>query len=212
MKVLMLNGSPDAKGSTYLALAAIAEQLTKEDVESEIVNIGTKPMQDCIDCGKCGQLHECVFGKNDGVNAFLAKAKAADGFVFGTPVYYAHPTGRVISFLDRVFFADLHNGYPSFAHKPVAAVAVARRAGQVASLDVMQKYFGLAEMQIVCSTYWNEVFALTPADVPKDEEGFQTMRNIGRNLAWALKCIKAGKSAGVAYPKAEAAALTNFIR
>ena len=212
MKVLMLNGSPNAKGSTSLALDAIINQLTQEGIESELVNIGPKPMQDCVECGKCAQLHECIFGKNDGVNAFLAKAKAADGFVFGTPVYYGHPSGRVLSFLDRLFFADLHNGYSTFAHKPVAAVAVARRAGQVAALDVMQKHFALAQMQIVCSTYWNEVFAYTPEDVPKDAEGFQTMRNIGRNLAWALKCIHAGNGAGIPHPVDETAEFTNFIR
>ena len=169
MKVLLLNGSHHQNGNTALALEEAAKALEAEGVETELFQIGSGAIQDCIDCGKCTE-KGCIF-TGDPVNAF------------GTPVYYAHPTGRVLSFLDRVFYAA--GGI--FRLKPGASIAVARRAGTTASVDVMNKYFTIAEMPVVSSTYWNVGHGLAAGDILKDAEGLQTIRNLGKNMAYLLK-------------------------
>ncbi len=206
MKVLLLNGSPRAEGCTFTALSVIAETLNAEGVETEIFQIGNKPVQDCIACGGCKGKGLCVF--DDVVNEFIKKSANADGFVFGTPVYYAHPTGRVLSALDRIFYAGKEN----FRHKPCAVIASARRAGTTLSLNVMEKYAGITEMPIISSTYWNMAHGNTPEQVLKDEEGMQSMRNIAKNTAWILKCIEAGEKAGITAPENRKDIRTNFIR
>ena len=206
MKVLLVNGSPRAAGCTFTALSEVAKTLQEEGVETEIFQLGTKPVQDCIACMKCRELQKCVF--DDVANELIEKAKGADGFVFGTPVYYAHPSGRVQSVLDRAFYAG---GY-AFACKPGAAVASARRGGTAASFDVLNKYFGITSMPVVSSTYWNMVYGKTPDEVRQDAEGMQTMRNLGRNMAYLLKCMEAGRAAGIAFPAQENSVRTNFIR
>ncbi len=206
MKVLMLNGSARPTGNTYIALKEIGEQLKKEGIDYEIVNVGNKPLRDCMGCDRCTD-KGCVF-EDDGVNEFLAKARGADGFVFGTPVYYAHPSGRILSFLDRVFYS----GGRAFAFKPGAAVAVARRGGTSASFDVMNKYFGIAQMPVIGSTYWNLVHGARAGEAAEDAEGLQTMRNLARNMAYYLKCQEAGRQAGVPLPEPERTNRTNFIR
>ena len=145
---------------------------------------------------------------DDIVNRVIAKAENADGFIFGSPVYYAHPSGRIISLLDRIFYA----GSAVFANKPGAAVVSARRAGTTASLDVLNKYFTISRMPIVSSRYWNMVHGNTPEEVRQDEEGMQIMKILGQNMAWLLKCIAAGRQAGITPPEAEAVRMTNFIR
>ncbi|MCI6888533.1 MAG: flavodoxin family protein [Lachnospiraceae bacterium] len=206
-KVLLLNGSCNEHGCTFTALSEVAGALEKEGVETEIFQLGKAAIRDCIGCGACGKLGRCTFG-DDCVNEFVAKAKEADGFVFGTPVYYAHPSGRVLSFLDRVFFS----GGAAFAFKPGAAVASARRAGTTASLDVLNKYFTICRMPVVSSNYWNMVHGNRPEEVLQDQEGLQIMRGIGQNMAWMIKCIEAGKAAGIGYPETEPKVKTNFIR
>lgn len=206
MKVLMLNGSPKANGNTYTALLEIGKQLNKENIEYEIVQIGGAPMRDCIGCGRCTE-NGCIFS-DGGVNVFIAKAKEADGFVFGTPVYYAHPSGRILSFLDRVFYS----GGRAFKFKPAASVAVARRAGTTASFDCLNKYFGISQMPVAGSTYWNNVHGAVPGEVSFDEEGMRTMRNLARNLAWMIRCFDAGKKNGIPLPETETGNKTNFIR
>lgn len=206
MKVLLVNGSPRAAGCTFTALSEVAKTLQEEGIETEIFQLGTKPVQDCIACMKCRELQKCVF--DDVANELIEKAKGADGFVFGTPVYYAHPSGRVQSVLDRAFYAG---GY-AFACKPGAAVVSARRGGTAASFDVLNKYFGIASMPVVSSTYWNMVYGKTPDEVRQDAEGMQTMRNLGRNMAYLLKCMEAGRAAGIAFPAQENSVRTNFIR
>ena len=206
MKVLMLNGSPKANGNTYTALLEIGKQLNKENIEYEIVQIGGAPMRDCIGCGRCTE-NGCIFS-DDGVNEFIAKAKEADGFVFGTPVYYAHPSGRILSFLDRVFYS----GGRAFKFKPAASVAVARRAGTTASFDCLNKYFGISQMPVASATYWNNVHGAVPGEVSFDEEGMRTMRNLARNLAWMIRCFDAGKKNGIPLPETETGNKTNFIR
>lgn len=205
MKILMLNGSPRQTGNTFCALTEIGKQLEKEGLEYEIFQIGSGNVQDCIACGKC-RGEGCVF--NDSVNDFLKKAKQADGFVFGTPVYYAHPSGRILSFLDRAFYS----GSKFFAHKPAASVAVARRSGTTASFDVLNKYFGISQMPIAGSTYWNNAHGSKPGEAVLDEEGMQTMRNLAKNIAWLVKCVALGKENGINVPDAERIFRTNFIR
>ena len=206
MKVILVNGSPRKTGNTYRCLQEIGAQLEKEGIDSEIFWLGNGPVRDCIGCGKCTDAG-CIFA-DDCVNEFLAKAKEADGFVFGTPVYYAHPSGRILSFLDRVFYA----GQELLTYKPGAAVTIARRGGTVASYDVINKYMGINQMPIVTSTYWNQAFGRLPDEAEQDTEGMQTMRNLARNMAWLLKCLEAGKKAGVALPATERGGSMHFIR
>lgn len=205
MKVLLLNSSPHKNGTTYTALCECARALNEQGIETEIYQLGSKPIQDCIGCAKCRTLGKCIF--SDSVNEFCEKAKQADGFIFGTPVYYAHPTGQLLSFMDRCFYS----GGMHFAFKPAAAVSASRRAGGVTSMDVTNKYFSINQMPIVSSTYWNEPHGKNGEEVKSDAEGMATMYNLGRNMAWLLRCIEAGKNAGVEYPQNEKV-LTNFVR
>ena len=207
MKVLLVNGSPKANGNTATALAEVAEQLNAEGIDTEVFQLGAKPIRDCIGCGQCGKLDcRCTFD-DDVVNELIAAAEQADGFVFGSPVYYAHPSGRILSALDRAFYA----GGKAFAHKPGAAVAVARRGGTSTTFDVLNKYFTINQMPVVASTYWNNVFGAMPGEAAQDAEGLATMRNIGKNMAWLLHCIEAGQAAGIEAPEADRER-TNFIR
>ena len=148
MKVLLVNGSPRKNGCTNAALGEIAKTLAEEGVESEIFWVGAKPVRDCIACHKCDEPGKCVFD-DDPANALAEKAKECDGFVFGSPVYYAHPSGQLLSMLDRAFYS----GGGAFEGKPGAAVVIARRGGTAASFDVINKYFGICRMPVVASTY-----------------------------------------------------------
>lgn len=208
MKVLLINGSCHKNGCTFTALTEIETTLKTYDIETEIIQTGSEAIRDCIACGKCRELdNECTFD-DDIVNEVIAKAKEADGFVFGTPVYYAHPSGRILSLLDRLFYA----GGKSFAYKPGAAVASARRAGTTASIDVLNKYFTICNMPVVSSQYWNMVHGNRAEEAKQDEEGMQTMRALGANMAWLLKCIEAGKAKGIVPSHREQRIMTNFIR
>ena len=208
MKVLLINGSPREKGCTNLALEETAKALREEGIEAEVLWLGAAGIRDCSACGSCKKARgRCAFD-GDPVNPIIRKAMEADGFVFGGPVYYAHPCGQLLSAMDRLFYA----GGAAFAHKPAAAVVTARRGGCAASLDAIQKHFTINQMPVVSSTYWNILYGPTPELAQQDEEGLQTMRNLGRNMAWLLKCIQAGKSQGLTPPKAETSSRTNFNR
>lgn len=207
MKVLLFNGSPRANGCTFTALSEVAATLNAEGIETEIVWLGNKPVRDCIGCGGCAGKGKCVF-TDDGVNEWIEKAAGADGFVFGSPVYYAHPDGRILCVMDRMFYA----GGSSFAQKPASVVVSARRAGTTASLDALTKHLTISQMPVVSSTYWNMVHGKTPDEVKQDLEGLQTMRNLAHNMAWLLKCIKAGEDVGITKPQNEKKVYTNFIR
>lgn len=193
MKVLLLNGSRREKGCTYTALSLVAKELEAAGIDTEIIYIGLN----------------AVNGKLDAlVKDVAAKMKEADGLVVGSPVYYASPTGEIQVFLDRfagVAGADLR-------HKPAAAIASARRAGTSTTLDVLNKYLMYNEMPVVSSNYWNMVHGNTPEEVLQDKEGVQIMETLGRNMAWLLKSIEAGKKAGVAEPARPVKVMTNFIR
>lgn len=206
MKVILVNGSPKAKGCTYTALMEVAGALEKNGIETEIFQVGTEPVAGCLGCGACVKSGKCFM--DDVVNEFMEKAKEADGFIFGSPVHYAAASGAITSFLDRAFYGKS----AVFAGKPGAAVVSCRRGGASAAFDQLNKYFGISGMPVVPSQYWNQVHGNTPEEVKQDEEGMQTMRTLGNNMAWLLKCIEAGKNAGITYPKREPALKTNFIR
>ncbi|HWQ58539.1 MAG TPA: flavodoxin family protein [Clostridia bacterium] len=205
MKVILINGSPNEYGCTYTAMAEIAKTLGQNGIESEIIHIGKRPIRGCQDCEVCGGDH-CVFN-DDVVNLVVERMRKADGLVVGSPVYYASANGSVISLLDRAFGVG-----GCFAHKPAAAIASARRAGTTATIDELNKYFLIAQMPVVSSTYWPMVHGNTPEEVLKDEEGMQTMRNLARNMVWLLRSIEAAKKAGIEPPVAERDYRTNFIR
>ncbi|MCX4312914.1 MAG: flavodoxin family protein [Clostridia bacterium] len=207
MKVLLFNGSVHGNGTTFAALSIVAGALEAEGVDTEIVQLGAKPARDCIACGGCVGKGKCVFD-TDCVNECIEKAASADGFVFGSPVYYAHPNGQLLSAMDRMFYA----GKDKFAHKPAAAIVAARRGGTTASLDAIQKHFSINQMPVVSSTYWNMIHGATASDIEQDEEGKQTMVNLGKNVAWLLKCIAAGKAAGINAPDVGKIIRTNFVR
>ena len=208
MKVLLLNGSPRGEMCTYTALTEAAGALQACGIETEIFSIGKKPIAGCIGCGACRNAGKCVFGDADGVNAFVEKARQADGFIFGAPVHYASIAGAASAFLDRCFYS----GADAFVFKPGAAVVSCRRAGSTAALDQLNKYFTINQMPVVSSRYWNMVHGSCPEDVQKDEEGMAVIRQLGHNMAWLLKSIEAGRAAGLADPAQEPPARTNFIR
>ncbi len=204
MKVLLVNGSSRKNGCTGAALDEVARALGEEGIEPEVFFIGNEALPDCIACRGCRKTGRCVF--DDAVNDFVEKARQCDGFVFGSPVYYAHPSGRLLSFMDRAFYS----GGSAFQYKPAASVLSARRAGTTASFDVINKYFSISSMPIVSSTYWNHVYGNEPAEVARDKEGLMTMYNIGKNMAWLLKCIDLGKKNGTPHPENEKV-FTNFM-
>lgn len=205
MKVILVNGSSRSNGCTNAALNEAAKALNEENIETEMFFIGNEPLSDCIACRKCREIGRCIF--DDIVNEFTVKANMADGFIFGSPVYFAHPSGRLLTFMDRAFYS----AGSAFAFKPAAAVLSARRAGTTSSLDVINKYFTICSMPVVSSTYWNQVYGAQPDEVALDKEGMMTMYNIGQNMAWLLKCIELGKQNDMKHPENEKV-ITNFIR
>ncbi len=207
MKVLMLNGSLHEKGNTYTALKEIQEEFLELGIESEIFQIGINPIRDCTGCRGCKKSGYCVFD-DDATNRFIEKAKQADGFVFASPTYYAHPSGRILSLLDRVFYSNAK----MFAFKPCASVAVARRGGTSTTFDVLNKYATISNMILIGSSYWNNVFGALPGEASQDEEGLQTMRNIARNMSYVLRLIENGKKNGILPEPVEHDRHTNFIR
>ena len=205
MKVMLVNGSQHEKGCTYTALAEVAKALNDNGVETEIYWIGKHQVSGCKGCWVCKKTKKCVM--DDGVNEFVEKAAGFDGFVFGSPVYYASAAGALVSFMDRVFYS----GGKHLAYKPAAAVVSCRRAGASTTFDVINKYFTINNMPVVGSNYWNEIHGNTAEEAAQDEEGLQTMRILGNNMAWLLKCIAIGKEEGLE-PIKERKIMTNFIR
>ena len=207
MKVLLINGSPHPNGCTRRALNEVAGVLKGEGIATEIVDIGTGAVRGCTACGHCKQgLGKCIFD-DDVVNRLLEKAIDIDGLVIGSPVYYSSANGALIAVLDRMFYSG-----KIFSHKVGAAVVSARRAGTTATLDQLNKYFSISQMPIVSSQYWNMIHGNTPEEAEKDLEGLQTMRVLGRNMAWLMKSIQAGKERGISVPAIEPRERTNFIR
>ena len=205
MKVLLVNGSPHETGCTYTALCEVEKALNANGIETEIFQLGKKPIEGCRGCAACRKLWKCVI--DDSVNEFMEKAEQADGFVFGSPVHYASAGGALVAFMDRLFYSSSRK----LAFKPAACVVSCRRGGATATFDVLNKYFTINNMPVVSSNYWNEIHGNTAEEAAQDEEGLQTMRVLGNNMAWLIKCIQAGKEAGVE-PVTEKKIWTNFIR
>lgn len=206
MKVILVNGSPHEKGCTYTALCEAAKAIEKNGIETEIFWIGAKAVAGCIGCGTCASRGKCF--ADDTVNVLAAKVGEADGYIFGSPVHYAAASGALTSFMDRLFYS----AGSKMRGKPGASVVSCRRGGASAAFDQLNKYFTINSMPVVSSQYWNQVHGSCPEDVLKDEEGLQTMRTLGNNMAWLIKCINAGKQAGIERPEQEPVIRTNFIR
>ena len=203
MKVLLINGSPKSNGCTYTALNEMIKVFEQNSIETELIHIGQKDIRGCIACRRCRQDGKCVF--DDIVNEVAKKFETADGIVVGSPVYFASPNGTLISFLDRLFFST-----PFSKHFKVGASIVnARRGGNTAAYDVLNKYFTISGMPVASSTYWNMTHGFTPEDVQKDAEGLQTMRNLARNMAFMIKAFKENHEK-YGLPEVETSSFTSF--
>ncbi len=210
MKVIAINGSPRNNGNTFNALNTVLQELEKEGINTEIIHVGNKLIHGCISCGKCFETTDCRCVFNDGVNEIIQRMIEADGILLGSPVYYAGINGTMKSFLDRAFFASAGGGRP-FRLKVGAAVVAVRRGGASETFDQLNKYFCISEMIVPGSNYWNQIHGLMPGESNGDAEGLQTMRVLGRNMAWLLKLMEYGK-AQVPAPPEEEKIHTNFIR
>ena len=205
MKVLLINGSPREQGNTYTALCEVAKTLQEEGVETEIISIGKKAVQGCIACGWCGREGRCTFRDDLYFKVMRSIKDGIDGLVVGSPVYYGGPNGSLCALLDRVFYAHGKD----LQYKPAASVVVCRRGGASAAFDRLNKYFTILNMPVVSSQYWNMVYGQMPGQAAQDEEGMQTMRTLGRNMAWMIKRLDLQKHG---HPEPEPQVRTNFIR
>jgi multimeric flavodoxin WrbA len=187
-KVILLNGSPHAKGCTWAALDEMIQTFEKEGIETELIHVGSKAIRGCIACKYCVKNGKCVFD-DDLVNEVAPKFEAAQGLVVGSPVYYSSPNGTILSFMDRLFYSTSFSRHM----KVGAAVVSCRRGGNTATYDVLNKYFTISSMPVASSTYWNQVHGFTAEDVKKDLEGLQTMRNLARNMAFMIKAFSDAK-------------------
>ena len=206
MNVLLINGSPHKEGCTYHALCEVAKTLNAAGIETTIYHIGPAPVGGCVGCGGCAKAGHCVFGGP--VVDVLPLVEKADGIVFGAPVHYATAAGSMLGFMHRLAYSA--GRY--LRHKPAAIVTSARRAGTTTAIEAMEKIPQFYEMPLVSSTYWPMVHGGKAEEAAADAEGMQIMRNLGRNMAWILRCIEAGKAAGIEAPVAENDKRTNFIR
>jgi len=208
MNVVAINGSPKEKGNTYNALKIVAEELEKQGISTEIIHVGNKNVRGCIACGGCqkNKDEKCII--DDEVNGIIQKMKVADGIVIGSPVYYASIAGTMKCFLDRAFYVAGANG-GLFRHKVGASVVAVRRSGEVATFDHLNHYFTITEMFLASSSYWNVIHGRLPGEALQDEEGIQTMRVLGKNMAFLIKSIAQNKNS---LPEKEAKIMTNFIR
>lgn len=203
MNVLILNGSPRKEGCTARALREVADTLRQEGIDAEIIEVGRRDIRGCLACGACKASGRCVI--DDLVNELAPKLEAADGLLVGTPVYYAGANGTIKALLDRLFHST---GFDK-RMKVGAAVVSSRRAGSTSAFDEINKYFTISGMPIVSSNYWNEVHGYTAADVEKDLEGLQTMRTLGRNMAFLIKAIRLGRGQ-YGLPEVETRVSTSF--
>ena len=186
-KVLLINGSPKANGCTATALQEMIRVFEEEGLETELIQVGNRDIRGCVSCGGCSKTGKCVF--QDTVNEIAPKFEAADGLVVGSPVYYGSPNGTVLALMDRLFYST----HFSKRMKVGAAVVSARRGGNTASFDVLNKYFTISGMPVASGTYWNQVHGFTAEDVKKDLEGLQTMRNLARNMSFLIRAIADAK-------------------
>ena len=204
-KVLLLNGSPRRNGNTFVALSEVAKALQQEGVETEIISIGPKAVQGCIACGMCGREGRCTFRDELYEQVMRSVRDGIDGLVVGSPVYYGGPNGSLCALLDRVFYSLGR----LLQFKPAASVVVCRRGGASAAFDRLNKYYTILNMPVVSSQYWNMVYWQTPGQAAHDEEGMQTMRTLGRNMAWIIRKLNVAEDG---HPELEQPQRTNFIR
>ena len=205
MKVLIINGSPHKDGCTMHALKEVEKELNKENIETEILQIGSLDIRGCIACNYCKENHQCVF--DDIVNEAAKIFKDCDGILIGSPVYYAGMNGTLKSFLDRFF----NSSYVSKSMKVGACIASSRRAGSTTTLDEIYRYFEISNMVVATSTYFNEIHGLKKEDIYLDQEGIQTMHNLARSMAFLIKSINLGKKE-FGIPKKELGYNTNFLK
>lgn len=205
-KVLLLNGSPNEFGCTYTALMEVKKSLEKNGVETELLQVGSSYPKGCNACRGCKKDNVCLVG--DAVSDICRRIDEFDGIIAGSPVYYAGPSAQICAFMDRLFFSCGRK----MRGKVAAAVVSCRRGGAQTAFERLNMYFGMNNMVVITSQYWNEVHGNTPEQVQQDLEGLQTMRTLGENMAWVLRCIEAGKAAGVKGPEYEDPIATNFIR
>ena len=205
MKVLLINGSPHARGNTAIALREMERIFAENGIETETLHIGKDAIRGCMACNYCAKAGKCVF--DDAVNAAAPKFESADGIVVATPVYYASANATLVSFLDRLFYSTAFDK----TMKVGAAVAVARRGGTSATFDELNKYFTISGMPVASSQYWNSVHGLTPGQAEQDAEGLQTMRTLARNMSFLIKSIALGKEQ-YGLPQCESGIFTHFIR
>ncbi len=205
MKVLLINGSPKEHGNTFRALSEVAAALNAEGVETQIVNLGKQAVQGCIGCGWCGREGRCTYKDDLYYKVWRSVKDGIDGLVVGSPVYYGGPNGSLCALLDRVFYSLSRE----LQYKPAASVVVCRRGGATAAFDRLNKYFTMSNMPLVSSQYWNMAYGQTPGQVEQDAEGMQTMRTLGRNMAWLIKQLNSGTAE---LPKQEQRVWTNFIK
>lgn len=207
MKALLICGSPNEKGCTYTALAEVEKVLNKNGVKTEIFGIGKKPVSGCIACRSCFNTGRCAI--NDRVNELADRLDEFDAIVIGSPVYYASANGTLTAFLDRLFYSAGRK----MKGKVGACVVSCRRGGATAAYDQLNKYFGISNMVVATSQYWNQIHGNTAEEALQDAEGLQTMRSLGENIAWLLRLIECGRKNGIEPPKYdEKKERTNFIR
>lgn len=210
MKVVAINGSPKKEGNTYHAINIVGDELKKEGIELEMINVGITSVRGCLACGKCAenQNGKCII--DDEANEWIQKMKEADGILLASPVYYSSIAGNLKGFLDRAFFVSSANGN-LFRHKVGAAIVAVRRAGGIPTFHQLNNYLMYSEMLVPTSNYWNVIYGRMPGEVHQDEEGVQIMRVLGKNMAWLMKLVKNGKSE-IEPPEKEVKKVTNFIR
>ena len=205
MKVLLINGSPHENGNTFLALSEVAQALKREDIQTDIVSIGKQPSQGCIACGWCGRTGRCTYSDELYFRLWRSIKDGIDGLVIGSPVFYGGPNGALCALLDRLFYSMRH----TLAYKPGASVVVCRREGASSAFDRLNKYFTMNNMPLVPSQNWNTVYGSAAGQAALDEEGMQTMRTLGQNMAWMLRRLAVEEQG---HPTAERPVWTDFIR
>lgn len=211
MKVILVNGSPHKAGTTKRALEEVASALEADGIQADHFWVGSKAISGCLGCGYCVRHEgECVC--NDVVNEFNLIAPDYDGYIFGTSVHYAAATGAIKSFMDRSFYAQACGGVNFYPFKPAATVVAARRGGCTSAFDELNKYYTIVQMPVISSVYWNMVYGTNAEEAEQDAEGMRTMRTLGHNMAYFLRCREAADAAGVKLPELEPPARTNFIR
>lgn len=206
MKVLLLNGSPHKEGNTAFALRQMQDVFQQNNIDTEVIEVGSGIIRGCTGCGSCYKTHRCVF--DDLVNQVADKLSGADGMVVGSPVYYASPNGTLLSFLDRLFYST---GHIDKRMKVGTSIVCARRGGCTAAMDVLNKYFTISSMPVASSTYWNQIHGAKPGEAAMDAEGIRTMRNLAKNMVFLMNAIAAEKASN-GLPEPEPKAFTNFIR